>query len=166
MSKNYQPTNDNVLQLSKFTLAFPNLPFGLYYCQDIILPGISTSGVTIDTPFSKTYRHGDKLDYDPLVITVLCDEDMRVWEETFNWLSAVAFPEGYAQYAQVPLYGDAVLTTLKNSNLTNLMFKFKACHPISMSQLRFSTKVNANDPPVFDVQFRYDTFILERPLSS
>ena len=90
-----QPENSSFLQPNKFTFSFPTLPFLKYFCQTVNIPGVSTSPVTVDNPFSNTYRHGDKLMYDQMNLSVIVDEDIRVWEETYNWLLALTFPSEF-----------------------------------------------------------------------
>ena len=63
------PDNTSFLQTTKFSFVIPNLPFAKYFCQTVTLPSITTSEALVSTPFSDTYRHGDKLTFDPLTIT-------------------------------------------------------------------------------------------------
>ena len=92
-----QPENSSFLQGNKFTFSFATLPFLKYFCQSINMPGVSTSPVNVDSPFSSMYRHGDKLVFDQLNMTILIDEDLRVWEETHNWLVALTKPVSFRQ---------------------------------------------------------------------
>lgn len=159
------PTNTNNLQTNKFTFIIPTLPFASYFCQSITFPGVSTSEVPVETPFSVTFRHGDKLIYDPLTITFLVDEDMRNWEETYNWMKGLTFPNNGREYTQQKkkgLYSDGILTVNKNSQTTNIRFKFKNCHPTSMGPITFATTDDAGMIPVADLTIRYDTFEIER----
>ena len=85
------PENTSILQSTKFTFLIPDKPFLKYFCQTVSIPSVSTSEIQVPTPFSATYRHGEKLNYDALVITALMDEDLRVWEETYNWLVSLNY---------------------------------------------------------------------------
>lgn len=160
------PENLSFLQTTKFLFSFPNLPFARYFCQTVNFPGISTSEVMVPTPFSDTYRHGDKLVFEPLVVTALMDEDMRVWEETYNWLNSLTTPAKFQDYIKNKLngnpYSDAVLTINTNANINNLRVKFLHCHPVSLSSIQFNTSDTADITPICDVTFRYDRFIFER----
>ena len=55
------PDNTSILQSTKFTFIIPDMPFLKYFCQTVNLPSVSTNEVMVPTPFSNTYRHGDKL---------------------------------------------------------------------------------------------------------
>lgn len=161
------PENTSLLQSTKFTFIFPNLPFARYFCQTISIPGVSTSPVAVSSPFADTFRHGDKLVYEEFSINAIIDEDLRVWEETFNWLKALTKPETFEQYARYAgrnneLYYDAVLTVNTNANNPNLRVKFKNCQPTSLGKILFNTADNAETVLTADITFRYDTFEFER----
>lgn len=160
------PENTSFLQKTKFTFVIPELPFARYFCQSVNLPGVSTTEINIPTPFSDTYRHGDKLQYEALAMTILIDEDLRVWEETYNWLKSLTFPHRYSEYVKnsrnkEPYY-DGVLTINTNANIPNMRIKFTHIHPVSLSGIDFSAATSADETPTCTVSFRYDTFIIER----
>jgi hypothetical protein len=167
---NIVPDNTSILQPTKFTFIIPDLPFAKYFCQSATLPGVSTSPVNIETPFSAIYYHGDKLVYDAFSINAIVDEELRVWEETYNWLTSLTKPEKWSQYAKFEksskaprnLYYDGILTINTNANNPNLRVKFRNCHPVSLGAIQFSTSDNAGTIPTADITFRYDSFEIER----
>ena len=162
------PQNSSILQLTRFTFLIPDKPYLKYFCQTVTLPGVSTGEVTVPTPFSNTYRHGDKLTYETLTITAMLDEDLKTWEETYNWLKSLTRPQSFDQYPRKsqgdrsPLYFDGFLTVNTNSNNPNIRFKFQNCHPLSISGINFDTKTDADNIPTCDFTFRYDLFEVER----
>lgn len=162
------PDNTSILQTTKYTFIIPDLPFARYFCQTVNLPGVSTSAVTVPTPFSETYRHGDKLVYEEFSINAIVDEDLRVWEETYNWLTSITFPERFSQYRKrnnaqkSEIYYDGLLTINTNANIPNIRVKFFNCHPVTLGSIQFSTAENAQTIPTADVTFRYDRFVIER----
>lgn len=163
------PENTSILQLTKFTFIIPDKPFLKYFCQTVQIPSVSTSEIEIPTPFSATYRHGEKLRFDPLTITALMDEDLRVWEETYSWLKSLTRPTSFDEYPRktrkdiaTPLYFDGYLTVNTNANNPNIRVKFLNCHPTSIGIVNFDTKVDADSIPTADFTFRYDYFEIER----
>ena len=162
------PQNSSILQLTRFTFIIPDKPYLKYYCQTVSIPTVTTSEVTVATPFSNTYRHGDKMVFDPLTITAIVDEDMRIWEETYNWLKGLTRPSSSEEYIRkslqdtTPLYFDGFLTVNTNANNPNIRFKFHNCHPISLGGVDFDTKTDADNIPTCTIQFRYDIFEVER----
>lgn len=163
------PQNTSILQSTKFTFIIPDKPFLKYFCQTVYLPSISTGEAIVPTPFSNTYRHGDKLIFEPFTITAIIDEDLRVWEETYKWLVSLTRPQNWEQYAKktvrdvmTPLYFDGFLTINTNANNPNLRIKFHNCFPTSIGMVNFDTKVDADVIPTADFTFRYDLYEIER----
>lgn len=163
------PDNSSLLQLAKFTFLIPDKPYLKYFCQNMSLPSVSTGEVEVPTPFSNTFRHGDKLRFEAFTISALVDEDLRVWEESYKWLVSLTRPQNWDEYAkktvrdvQTPLYFDGYLTINTNANRPNLRVKFHNCHPTSIGGVNFDTKVDADNIPTFDITFRYDLYEIER----
>jgi hypothetical protein len=162
------PQNTSILQLTKFTFIIPDMPFLKYFCQTVAMPGVSTTEVTVPTPFSNTYHAGDKMSFEALTLTAILDEDMRVWEESYKWLKSLTRPTSYSEYRRksafdrTPLYYDGYLTVNTNANNPNLKIKFHYCHPVSIGGITFDTKTDADNIPSFDITFRYDFFEFER----
>jgi hypothetical protein len=161
------PINTSFLQPTKFGFTFPTLPFLRYFCQSVIIPGVSTSPVRVSSPFVDTYRHGDKLVFDQLTVTALIDEDLRLWEETYNWIVGLTKPDRFPQYIRskdkkAQLYHDGVLTINTNANLPNIRITFTDCHPISLSPIQFATTETADTLLTSDIVFRYDQMEIVR----
>ena len=163
------PDNTSILQSTKFTFIIPDKPFLKYFGQTVQVPGVSTTEMQVPTPFATTYRHGEKLNYEPLTITAILDEDLRVWSETYDWLKSLTRPTSFDEYprksrrdVETPLYFDGFLTVNTNSNNANIRFKFRNCHPLSVGQINFDTKINADTIPTCDFVFRYDFYDIER----
>lgn len=161
------PENSSFLQTTKYSFIIPSLPFAKYFCQSVTMPGVSTSEVTVSTPFVDTYRHGDKLVFEPLSLTFLVDEDMRTWEESFNWLTSLTFPQKFGQYRTIKAnkteaYYDGVLTINTNANIPNMRIKFARCHPTSLTGIDFNSSDTADVTPSATITFRYDYYEIER----
>lgn len=161
------PENTSLLQTTKFTFSFATLPFLKYFCQSVVLPGVTTQPVLVSSPFANMYRHGDKLEYEALTVTALIDEDLRTWEETHDWLIALTKPKQYSQYIRYfnkenTPYHDATLTINTNANVPNMRIKYTHCHPVSLSQVQFNTTTNAETTLTCEITFRYDQFEIER----
>lgn len=164
---NMIPQNTSLLQSTKFTFVFPMLPFARYFCQTVSIPGVSTTAIDVPTPFASTFRHGSQLQYEDFQINAIIDEDLRVWQETYNWIKALTRPTTYREYIKTfdpaaEIYQDAILTINTNANIPNVRIKFKSCHPTALGAVRFNTSENADTIITADITFRYDTFEVER----
>lgn len=143
------------------------MPFLRYFIQTANLPAMGTTAVRVPNPFADMKRHGDKLVFDDLVVTALIDEDMRVWEETKNWLHALTKPDNFPQYIRSndrtrDPYHDAILTINTNANNPNIRFKFTHCHPVSLGAVNFTYTENAATQLYADIVFAYDQYYIER----
>jgi hypothetical protein len=161
------PENTSLLQTTKFSFIFPDLPFLLYFCQSVKIPAVRAKEIPVETPHLTTYRHAERLTFETLTVTALIDEDLRVYEETFNWLVALTRPSSHTQYPRfkdkkAPLYFDGYITINTNANIPNLRFKFKDCHPIAIGNVSFDSTDNAGTIMTADFEFRYDDFTIER----
>ena len=160
-----QPTNKNYLQSNKWSFTLANSPHTVYFCQSIVLPGVSVGEAMVPTPFSDTYRHGDKMVFESLTLTVLIDEDMRTWEEIFNWMKGLSYPNDFREYQEQKkkgLYTDAVLEPHTNNHTSNFRIHFRECFPTSIGPVTFSYTDDPNLVLSTDVTIRYDTFYFER----
>ena len=163
------PINTSLFQSAKFTFIIPNKPFLKYFLQTIQLPAISTSQISIAGPHSAIKLGGEKITFEPLMITALLDEDMRVYEETQKWLYALGRPMSDSQYPKVTkqnyltqLFEDAYLTSNTNANNPNIRYKFVNVHPTSIGMVNFDTKIDADTMVTCDFTFDYDYFEIIR----
>ena len=166
------PENTSFLQGNKFAFTFLTLPFLRYFGQACALPGVSTTAVKVETPFSATYRHGDKLEFQPLIMTAIVDEDIRVWEETYNWIVALTAPSKFSQYFRNDLksgmktgYHDGTMILNTNANIPNLEIAFFDCHPTYLSKIDFDYRTeDASKSLTCEIHFQYDRFEIRRPM--
>ncbi len=161
------PLNKSLAQSTKFTFVIPTMPFLNYFVQTANIPTVSTSAAPQANPHALIKRHGDTLVYDMLVLTFLVDEDLQIWEESYNWLKALTKPQEFAQYKKFynkenKLYHDGILTINTNSNIPNLRYTFRNMHPTSLGQVSYSTMENSQVVMSCDMTLEYDFFDLDR----
>ena len=94
---NRTPENTNLLQPTKFLLAFDRIGAGQFFCQTVNIPGISMGAAKIGTPMLDVYAPGNKLAYDELSITFLVDEKLQSWQDLHSWFRSMASPEGFTE---------------------------------------------------------------------
>jgi hypothetical protein len=61
---NRTPENTNLLQPTKFLLAFDRIGAVQFFCQTVNIPGISMGAAKIGTPMLDVYAPGNKLAYE------------------------------------------------------------------------------------------------------
>jgi len=157
-----QPANLSLAQSTKFMLNFARLPDTNYFCQTVTMPGVNMSEVVTETPFSTVYRHGDKLQYDPLVITFVVDEWLNSWKNIHDWMRGLTKPTRFQEYDKLKLefgiYSDAMLTILNGVNVPIARVTFRNCFPTNLASLQFSATDDGGQIIVADATFRYDYF--------
>jgi hypothetical protein len=167
------PTS-NYLQPTKFQVTFPRISTVTYFCQEVAIPGISSSPVRQTTPFTDLYRPGDKLVYDTFSMEFILDEELWGWEMIHDWMRGYAFPYSFDEYKNLkyqtdkvlsqtqPQYSDAQLTVLSALNNPKYNIKFVNIFPISISQVQFNTMASADKPMTAIATFRYQLYNIER----
>lgn len=152
----------NFLNPNEFRFTLSRLPHVEFFVQGVTLPDISSTPVEQFTPFKTVYRPADKIEFGDLTLTVLVDEDMQSYLETWNWLIALTKPENFEQYADLlsgdGIYSDATLTVLSSKKNPNIQITFKDMFPISVGSISLATNQSDVNPPVVDMTFRYSSY--------
>jgi hypothetical protein len=174
MSIATNPTNTNLLQASKFLMSFDRLPTMAYFCTEVNIPGVSTGAAVQVTPFIDAPIPGDKMVYDNFEIDFIVDEDLLGWEEILKWIKGYAFPESFDQYKNLsmqdriqmgnpkPQYSDATLIAYSNKNNPIMQFQFQDIFPISVSDIKFDTKLDATNVISASAKFRFTNYTIVR----
>ena len=158
------PQNTNPLQATKFLLTFDRISTVTYFCQTVNLPGVTLGEVDRVTPFLDMYSPGTKLQYDPLDVSFIIDEGLNSWRNLYDWFISIADPDGFEGRDHSPeiqtnkKLSDATLTILNNLNNPILKIEFINCFPLSMSDIQFDTKLDANHIVTCRATFRYQSY--------
>lgn len=160
-----EPINKNYLYPNKWIFTLHNTPNLVYFCQSVFFPGVSTTPVKLENPFSPVFFTPDKMSFESLNLTFILDEDMRTWEETFNWMKGNTFPTDHKEYIDQKKknhYSDATLQFNTNNNTSNFKVKFLNCFPINLNGFTMDFESSPDSPLTSSVTFQYDRFIFER----
>lgn len=156
----------NFLQNIEFEIQIRRLPNVTFFAQKVNIPSLSMTPPQSSTPNNKFFVEPDELEYGELNVTFAIDEEMKGFEEIFNWMK-MSFPESTKQFTDVKnsYYGlTSDISVLLLSSMKNVKFEFafKNAFPISLSDLNLDTTTTSVDPQNFDVSFRYDYFEFKR----
>lgn len=83
---------------------FQRMPNTSVLVQGCNLPGVTTNLARVGVPGPQLKFTGDKLNYEPLTITYMIDEEFRVHQELYAWLVGATGAEDRARY--VPKFMD------------------------------------------------------------
>lgn len=163
----HNPTNRNFLDPQKFRFGLKRAPNIEFFIQSIILPGLSIGPVNEGTPFVKIPYSGEHIDYEPLQITFMVDEDMKNYMEIYNWMLGLGFPDNYDQYKALqeqPKYtgtgikSEISLLILTSSNNPNYNVVFSDAFPTALSRLAFSSAETSVKYLTCSAMFSYSKF--------
>jgi hypothetical protein len=163
------PSNTNLLQPSKFILAFNRLPTVQFFCQEVNLPGVTLGSTEFATPLRDVPIAGNKLSYNEFDITFMVDEQLQSWNELYKWLLAMGSPKSIDErrrfnvlqneYATFPsYYSDSALTIMSALNNPLLRINFMRMFPISISDIKFDTQLSADTIVTATAKFQYEYF--------
>ena len=134
----------------------------------------------VRTPFVKLPVPGDHIDFGTLTITFRVDEEMRNYQEIFDWIVALGFPDNFSQYSAVApsrgkfggalvnptagsgIYSDASLMVLNSVKAPIIEFVFKNLYPVTLTDVLFDTMRTDIDYVDATVTFAYQSFTLNR----
>jgi len=176
MASTRNPQNTNYLQPTKFQVIFPRVSSATYFCQDISIPGISSSPVRQNTPFVDLYKPGDKLEYSSFSMEFIVDEELWAWEIIHDWMRGYSFPHDFDEYRNLnklsemslpglntkPQYSQGELTILSALNNPKFKIKFIDMFPVSLSSVKFSTTASADKPMTAIAEFKYQLYNIQR----
>ena len=154
----------NQLENKHFQLIIDRLPHVEYFCTSASVPGISTTAARQHSPFTDIKVHGDKLVYQPLIVSFVVDENLANWEEIYNWLVSYGHPTDFDEYknnqvSQNNLYSsklsDAKLLIPNNKYNVSHEFSFVGLFPIDISDLVFDIQVADTQVQLATITFEY-----------
>lgn len=152
----------NYLNPSEFRFTIKRLPSTKFFVQTAIVPDISSGATEQFTPFKTIYRPGDKVTFGDLVLTVVIDENLDSYIETWSWLTALTKPENFEQYANLiegdGIYSDATLTIMTNAKNPNVEITFKDMFPTGVGQIPLNIATTTVDAPTVDLTFKYSSY--------
>jgi len=166
---NRTPQSTDLLQPSKFILAFNRLPTVQYFCQEANLPGASLGFAEFNTPLLDVPVVGNKLNYSEFNVKFLIDEQIGSWNELYKWMLAIASPkslEDRSKYSasqsknttKPSYYSDATLTIMSALNNPLVRVNFHRMFPVQISDIDFDTQQSSDTILTATATFRYEFF--------
>ena len=172
-----QPDNLSYLSPSGFSFIINKLPNVNYFCQGVTLPGISINAVPVATAFTNIPFPGDRVEFQDLLIRFIIDEEMNNYQEIYNWMRGLGFPESHEEYVEVQksdpknpgpdsgIVSDAELLVLTGGKTPQIKFSFKDAFPLQLSSVNFDTNVEDIQYLQADVTFAYRSYTIENLLN-
>jgi hypothetical protein len=159
-----QPDNINFLNTHRFRLVLKRCPSLMYFVQECNLPAIQTGNATQPTPFTDIPVYSHKIEYSDLVVSFPVDEDLTNYKELANWMTGIAFPREFGQFADMvnehlsmddAVHEDISLMILDSAHQPMHVVNFRHAFPVSLSEIHFDTKADDTVIPIVTVTFKY-----------
>lgn len=152
---NRQPKNPNELLENKFTFRIYKLPEVSFKCRSAGIPATTVPYTEQRTSLNPIPRPGLNLQFDPLEIEFIVDEDLNNYCEIANWMRSLSMPVNNLGWNELKnngigldpdqgLVSDAILYILTNESIPNINCIFRDVFPTHLSELRFT---NSTDNP-------------------
>ena len=118
-------------------LKFPNVEYTL---QTVVLPDVTIAPAPVNTPQRRLGLSGDKVEYGTIEVSFLIDEEMKNYQEIYDWMlgSATTADEGNRKER------DITLSILSSHNNITREIQFVNAFPTTLSSLPFD--VTITDP--------------------
>jgi hypothetical protein len=160
-------SNSNFLYTTGFKIVvnrkrFPNLEF---FAQGVTHPSLDLSPTVQNFRGTDAYFPGDKLIYGDLTMEILIDEDMRVYQEIFDWMHQLVTtkinPNDTRYGSRDHAIYDISIIPLSSANNGVRNITYKGCFPISLGTVDFNANAGDAIPSITQVTFRFSQFTFE-----
>lgn len=168
------PENLNPLSPNGFQFVIQKIPEMVYFTQEVPLPGISLPRTEMETPFTQIKIPGSKMEFEPLTINFLVDENMTNYLAIFNWIAGLGHPQEYQQYTSFQNrdpkfqmselsknFSDGTLHILGSNNTVVQTVLFVDLVPTVLSGLTFATTNTDVTYITATATFEYTYFVFE-----
>ena len=153
-----QPSNKNFLSPLGFRFVLSRTPNVEYFCQAATLPNMVMAEALTANPFLNNPSPGTKISFEPFDIRFRVDEDMTNYQEIYDWMIGLGFPDNFSQYKDIQqsttggirktasasnqtkagnIYSDGSLIVLTSNNNANIRIAFFDLFPVGLTALEF-----------------------------
>lgn len=151
--------NRNPALGTSFLLEIPGARHLNYFVQTAALPGLMMGGV--DSPYTNHQASvpSNRIEFEPLNLTFLIDEEWRNWEFIFDWMKRIR--RGRETILEV--MSNVTLHLVNSNKNMNVQVEFQGAYPSTLSELPLESSTVDSLPLVATVSFRYQDYSIVRP---
>lgn len=163
------PLNLNFLSVGQFQVVIKRLPQTEFDCVAANLPSVSTGIAYQQTPLVNIPKNGDKMTFDPFIMTFKVDEAMANYREIFTWMKGQSHPNNFGEYAKLiedgktkgnglGLTSDIILMPLSSNREPIQTITFRDCIPFQLSGIDFNIQIPDVEYAQCSAAFFYTSF--------
>lgn len=173
------PQNLNYSRPTGFRFDVLNLPQTSFFCQSVILPGLSLGVATQPTPLSDIPWPGEKLTFSDLTIKFIIQSNFENYTELYNWFIGLGAPTSNSEFVKwiethnwnfpiedlvnrhtgAQMFSDAVLSVLSANNVPSVQFHFHSLFPIGIQAVEFDISKGNTQFLTAYATFKYHYFV-------
>jgi hypothetical protein len=157
VADNSIPNTENYLTTNYFKLYISRAPAVSYYTQKVSFPQISQQEMILGTDISTQIPFaGNLYTFNPLIVEFLVDENLRSWQEIYNWIYHLGnYTSVGEQYKFKDQTSDITLQITNSAYKPKFEIIFRHAFPISLSEIPFSVTATDNVPIRVTASFKY-----------
>lgn len=157
----------NQLEAKSIQLIIERTPNVNYFCTSASIPGLTATSAIQPSPFADVKVTGDKIVFQPLIVNCIIDEEMKNWNEIYDWLISYTHPTTFDEYkdnsvTQNNLYSSkksgATLLIPNNKYNTQHEFQFIDAFPIDVSDVVFDVQISETPQSIMTITFDYSFY--------
>lgn len=150
----------NHFNASEFQIFIHKLPKVSFAATKFDLPGISGSAPQSPTPFNPINMAYDKIEYSPLTLDFIVDENLDNYISVFNWMKGLGTDEKFKQRVDLKnqLVTDVTVVMYSSSDNPVKTVEFKNCMPTALSNIQLSTNEQDVVYPHANLSMTYDYY--------
>lgn len=162
-------TLDN-LNISSYRVDIEKLPFFNYKIKEVDMPSFTLPSVNSPNPMQTMKVPGDHLEFDPLTMNFIIDENLYNYCGIMNWMFGLGFPNSFEDFQK--LIGEGVTATskrsytaretsditihlLSNHQNSNRVVKFYNAFPTTLSGVSLSNRNSTSNQIEATVTFEF-----------
>jgi len=180
-----QPTKLDYASPTQFKFSILKLPKVEYFCTAVNIPGIELTGASQATSLKDIPIPGNKLNYEPLQMRFIVDENLENFQEIHGWLVGLGYPRDHTEFQNLlasgtdrfpgrstavktepgkdrnatadigGTYSDATLTVLTSKNNAQVEIRFRDVYPTGLTGLQYDQQAGDVDYLTATVSFNY-----------
>ncbi len=154
------PTFDqNNLSLLNFKFKLSRTPEIEFRAQTVDLPSMQLGTAYAPTPLGIRMPQPGNITYDDLRITFLVGEEMKDYQEIFNWMVALGHPDSTDQYKDIR--SDCSVVILDSNLNSNINIRFTDVYPVNLTGINFDTTLSQTQYATASVTFKFLRWYIE-----
>jgi len=121
------------------------------FAVKLTLPSVNNAEVSTQYRNEPGFVPSESLTYDPLSITFLCDEKMKVYDELYDWMKNNTTSSTLQT-------DDIIINLLTSHNNVSRNVRCTNAFPIGIGSIEFDAQGSEVGFATFDISFRFDDF--------